>query len=221
MGVPNERYYYGDLRLWQHGLEHAEAPSRGQLLSFQGVDQLRALVIPASPNNDLEVGVRCFGAPNPASKTRAGFRAILRAMRAALEARSARGDPLVWVEDDTRSKAVSAYAAPTVTSAAHGLSTGDVVLIRRLGAGLFSLVTVTVTGANTFTVAAVAGTALHAIAAADEIHLVEGYWLGMVFAGLDRIEPAPDQDWWSDGIGYRFKGSGSSTYARTTATVGS
>lgn len=220
MAAPNERYFYGDLRLWQYGLDHVEAPMRGQLLKFQGVDQKRALVIPASANNELELKVRCFGAPNPASKTRRGFRAVLRAMRVALEDRSLRADPVVWVEDDARSKAVTGFATPTITSAGHGFSNGDVVLVRRLGAGLFSLATVGAAAANTFQVTPVAGTTLHAIAAADEIHLVEGYWLGMTFAGLDEVAPG-DEDWWTEGIGYRFAGSGSTSYARTTAAVGS
>lgn len=220
MAGPNERYFYGDLRLWQHGLDHVEAPARGQLLSFQGVDQKRALVIPASANHQLELAVRCFGAPNPASKTRRGFRAILRALRVALEDRSLRADPVVWVEDDSRSKVVGGYAAPTITSVAHGFADGDVVLVRRLGAGLFSLATVSAAAADTFVVTAVAGTALHAIAAADEIHLVEGYWAGMVFAGLAPVTPG-DEDWWTEGLEYRFSGSGSSSYARTTAAVGS
>lgn len=220
MAAPNERYFYGDFRLYHHGLEHVEVPARGQLLSFQGVDQKRALVIPASANHQLELQVRCFGAPNTASKTRRGFRALLRALRVALEDRSLRADPVVWVEDDSRSKSVTSFGAPTVTSAGHGFSNGDVVLVRRLGAGLFSLATVSNAAANTFDVTAVAGTALHAIAAADEIHLVEGYWTGMVFAGLEPVQPG-EEDWWSDGVGYRFAGSGSSSYARTGASVGS
>lgn len=220
MAAPNERYFWGDFRLYQHGYDHAEVPVRGQLLKFQGTDQKRALVIPASSNNELGLEVRCFAPPNSASKDRKGFRSILRAVRVALEDRSLRADPVVWVEDDSRSKVVGGYAAPTVTSVAHGFSNTDVVLVRRAGAGLFSLGVVSAVAADTFVITATGGTALHAIAAGDEIHLVEGWWSGMVYAGLDRIPPGED-DSWSDAAVYRFAGSGSSSYARTTASVGS
>lgn len=217
---PTERYYFGDLRLWQLGLDHVEAGDRAGNLSFEGVDRKRRLVIPASPNVGLELLVRCVGSPNPASVDRKGFRAALRAMRVALEDRADRADPVVWIEDDRRSKTVTGWAAPTVTCAAHGYANGDVVLVRRLGAGLWSLATVSNVAAGTFDLTAVTGTALHAIAAADEIHLVEGYWLGMVASSPERVEPG-EEDWWAEAIGYRFVGSGSTTYARTAAAVGS
>lgn len=220
MAAPQERYYFGDVRLHKHGIDHVGAPARRVMQTFDGVDQIRALVLPASASNSRGVRVRCFAAPNAASPDRKGFRSDLEAMARLLEARSLRSDPLVWIEDDTLSKAVGGYAAPAVTCVAHGRTTGDVVLIRRLGLGLFSLATVTVTGADTFNVAAVAGTALHAIAAADEIHLVEEYYLGMAFAAMGEVQPG-EGDFWSDGVQYGFLGSGSVWYARTASSVGS
>lgn len=220
MATPNERYYFGDVRLYQHGLEHVEDPQRQVLQSFTGVDRERVLVIPASPNHGLGLEVKCFGAPNAASVTRKGLRAILRAMRELLESRSTRADPVVWVEDDSTLRVLSGVAGPLMTSANHPYVVGDRLLIRRTGAGLWSLVSVLTTpGANTFTAAAVAGTVLHALQPGDQVLLVEGYWVGMVFQAMPRVDPA-EEDWWAAAISYRFLGSGTYTYARTTASVG-
>ncbi len=218
--TPNERYFYGEFRLWQDGLDHHELPTRGTLQTFQGVDRLRGLVIPASPGNLLGLEVRTVGNPNPSTRTRRGFRAIIRAVRVGLEARSARSDPVTWVEDSTVSDSVDSYAAPTVTAAGHTYINGDVVLIRRAGLGLWSLATVSNVGAGVFDVAAVTGGQLHAIAGSDEIHLVEAYWLGMVLAGAPTVAPA-GPDHYAMEIRHSFLGAGLYDYARTTATVGS
>lgn len=220
-GTPTDRYYFGDFKLWGPGIDHAEIPARGTLQEFQGVDQEHALLIPASSNTSLRLRVRTFGEPNPASKTRPGFRSVLAGERRGLVVRSEVADPLVWIEDDTVTDTVSSYAAPTITAAGHPFANGDVVLVRRAGLGLWSLATVSNAAANTFDVAAVAQTTLHAIAAADEIYLVEAYWLGMIFENLDTVPPKDDGDWYADELAYTFAGAGRYVYERTAAAVGS
>lgn len=218
MADANERFYWGDFRLGQHGVEHVENPDRGTVQEFEGVDQKRRLVIANSANSGLELVVTVLLTTSSAPSRKA-FRSALRATRVALEDRSLRQDPVVWVEDTTLSKAVGSYAAPVVTSVAHGRANGDVVLIRRAGAGLWTLATLSSVGADVFTVTAVTGGQVHAIAAADEIHLVEEYWTDMVMAAQPRVPPASGDHWGL--LEYSFKGSGRFSYARTSASVGS
>lgn len=222
MGAATGRAYYGDFRLWREGIEYVERPARASVQEFEGVDQDFALVIPSSVNARLEVLVRCLGYPNPVQRDRAGFRSILRAVRAGMQARADRLDALVWIEDDTTLRTLSGVAGPLQTSAPHGYSTGDVLLIRRAGVGLWTLLTATVVGADTFTGAAVTGTILHALQPGDEVLRVDAYWVGMVAQPFPQaVEPQDSGDYWNPSIEYAFQGSGEHTYARAAATVGS
>ena len=222
MSTPTERYYYGDFRLWKHGRGHVEQWSRQTTLVFDGVDQVYGLVVPAAPSALLDVTVACMGPPNPAANTQAGWRSVVRAVGAGLLDRSARADPVVWIQDDTVTDTVDAFGDPLLTANGHPFANDDVVLIRRAGAGLWSLATVSVALTNSFHVTAVTGTSLHAIQAGDEIYLVEAYWLGMV-SKLMRPVPVPDEDadTFADKVEYEFQGSGRYTYSRTAAAVGS
>ncbi len=221
-GTPTDRYYFGDFRLWLQGIDHAELPARGVLQEFQGVDQTHGLMIPASSNTTLRIRVRTFGAPNPSSIDRKGFRSVLAQVRAGLVARSLRADPLVWIEDDTVTDTVTSFAGSTITAAGHPFADGDVVLVRRLGVGLWSLATVSAAGAGGFDVTAVGTTTLHAIQPADEIYRVEGYYLGAIAEGIDTVPPKDDGDFYADELAYTFATSGLYTYERTAAaTVGS
>src|ERR1051326_142909 len=189
------RYYWGDFRLWREGIAHVEEDQAGETEEHHGVYRKAALHVPDSPNWSLGGAVSCLGAPNPNSKDQKGWRATYRALRVALRDRSLVAYPLVWVEDEGTLKAVTSYVAGVLTSAAHGRSNGDVVLIRRAGIGLFSLATVGGATADTFTLTAIAGTTLHAIAAADEILLVEGYWLPMLYKGVGPTPFTGKGDW--------------------------
>lgn len=221
-GAATCRAYYGDFRLWREGIDYLERPARAAVQEFEGVDQDLALVIPSSVNARLEVLVRTLGYPNPVQKDRAGFRAILRAVRAGLQARADRLDPLVWIEDDTTLRVLAAASPSLQTTAPHGYSTGDRLLIRRAGVGLWTLLAATVTGADTFTGSAVTGTQLHAIAAGDEVLRVDAYWVGMVAQPFPQpVEPRDEGDFWNPRVEYIFKGSGEHTYSRAVATVGS
>ena len=218
--MATNRYHWGDLRLWHHGKTHIveDAPTVEQV--FQGVDRTRALIVPGSSNDMLSVEVRTLGMPNANALSQAGVKTQERAMRAAIRARRATLYPLAWTVDDTTVKAVGSFSTPTVTCVAHGRSTSDVVLIRRAGAGLYSLATVTYVDADNFTVAAVTGTSLHAIAASDEIHLVEWYLLGCRCVGMSPVTPTPGKgEWFAPDVAYRFMSSGQYEYSRTTATA--
>lgn len=220
-GAPTSRYYFGDFRLWKCGDTHLEDPTRQPVQEHVGVDNDHVLVVTNTLGQGLGLAVLCVGEPNPVATNAKGWRALKAALRTGLWARGLRKDPVTWVADDTRSKAVTSWAAPTVTSAAHGFSNGDVVLVRRAGLGLWSLAAVSAAAANTFNLTAVAGTSLHAIQAADELHLVEAYYLGM--ASLGFVAPVPDErgDWMAERVTYNFRGAGRYTYNRTAATVGS
>jgi hypothetical protein len=221
VGAPTGRVYYGDLRLWREGIAPEERYGRILLQEFQGIDQARVLVIAASANAGLDLEVRCLGFPNPSAKNRRGWIAVKRALRVAMDARIHRTDPVVWIEDDTTRRVVTSYGgSPAVNVAGgHPHANGDVVLIRRLGVGLFSLGTVMNATGTAFDVASVLmpGLPLHAIQAGDEILLVEAYWPGMVWRDF---EPRGEQGWYAKDVAYSFRGSGSASYARTTAAVG-
>lgn len=214
------RYHWGDLRLWHHGKTHIvdDAPTLDQV--FQGTDRTRVLIVPVSQNDQASIEVHTVGMPHPTQPDQAGVKTQERAMRAAIRSRRAVLYPVAWTVDDTTVKVVGSYAAPTVTCVGHGRATGDVVLIRRAGAGLFSIATVTVTGADTFTIVTVSGASLHAIAAGDEIHLVEWYMLGCRCVGMSPVAPVPGKgEWFAPDVTYRFTSSGQYEYNRTTATA--
>lgn len=221
MGTPTGRLYYGEFRLWREAYEPQEVPNRGVLQTFQGVDQLEELVVPSSPNHGLELVATCLGFPNPASATTKGWVALARGLRRALWDRSLRMDPLVWVEDDTTLRVLSGVAGPLQTSAAHGYSTGDVLLIRRAGAGLWSLVTATVVGPTTFNAVAVTGTSLHALAPGDEVLRAEAWWVSCAFAGLEPMKAGPGGRYFAQEVVYKFRTSGRYSGTRTAAAVGS
>lgn len=219
--TPTARFYFGDFRLWKAADTFDAAPTRLPVQEHVGVDQDRVLVVSNTLGAGVVLTALCAGEPNPVARNQRGWKSLSAALRAGLEARGTRKDPFVWVADDTRSKAVTSYAAPTVTRAAHGFSNGDVLLVRRAGVGLWSLVTVSGAAAGTFDVAAVTGTSLHAIAGGDELHLVEAYHLGMAYVGLQGSGLDPRGDWLAERIAYTFRGSGRYTYHRTAASVGS
>lgn len=222
MAAHKPRAFWGDLGLWREGIVAVEADEMAEPQVHAGADRADALVVPVG-GGSLAVEVRCLGAPHPSSKDQKGWRATYAAMRAALRTRALRTDPLVWVADDTTLRTIDAVSPNLRTSAAHGLANGDVVLIRRAGAGLYSLGVVTVVDTDEFNVAAVTGApALHAIAAADQVYLVEQYWLPMAYRSLGPAQPRGDGDWYASELVYSFRGSGRYTYSRTAAsTVGS
>lgn len=222
MGTASGRAYYGDFRLWREVYEPAQLWTRGVLQEHKGVDRARMLVTGRSANAGMPVQVRCAVPPNPDARTLAGLVALQRAQLVALTDRAQRTDPLVWVAEDSTLHTVSAYAAPQVTSAGHPLANGDVVLLRKAtgGVGEYLLGLVSNVAANTYDVASLEPAGVHVPVAGTQALLVEAYWRGMV---LESVPPPALEDggWWAREALYGFKGSGTYTYARTTANVGS
>lgn len=220
MGAATGRLYYGDFRLWREAIAPEERYARTLMQEFQGIDQPRVLVIAASANAGVDLEARCLGFPNPDSKTRKGWVAVKRALRLGMEARIHRTDPVVWIEDDTTLRVVTSLGSPFIQIAGgHPYVNGDIVLVRRAGVGLFSLGAVLNATGTAFDLSSLTvGIPLHAIMAGDEVLLVEAYWLGMVWRDF---EPKNEMGWWAKEVGYTFRGSGASSYARTLAAVGS
>ncbi len=205
--------FYGDLKLETELRSIIPSESRGNAQVHVGVDRLRALHVTSSPNYSVSLEVHCFWGPETDfSKT--GFRAREMAQREALVARSESLHPVFWIEDDTLSKTVGSYSAPTVTSTSHGFSDGDVVLIRRLGSGLYTYGAISNATTNTFDLAD-----NHGITTSDDIHLVESYWAGMVYGQMGAIQPSEHGDYYAEDVPYSFSGSGDSTYQRTSITL--
>lgn len=205
--------FFGDLKLPSEMRYVIPEHVRGVSQVHQGVDRARALHMPTSPNFTVNLLVRCFWAPET-DYSKAGFRAREYAVRDALITRSEATYPLVWVETDI-GKTVSSYSAPTVTCTAHGLSNGDVVLIRRNGQDLYTLGAISSVATNTFEV-----TAGHAIQNGDDVHLVQAYWEGMIFQDMSAIEPVEAAgDYYAEAVDYRFFGGGTVTYNATSITL--
>ncbi len=205
--------FYGDLKLHSELRSIIPSETRGQTQTHQGVDRLRALHITTSPNYSTSLEVHCFWEPE-SDFSKKGFRSREMAQREALIARSESTHPVFWIEDDTLSKTVGSYSAPTVTSAAHGFSNGDVVLIRRLGSGLYTYGTISNVTTNTFDLGD-----SHGIATGDDIHLVEGYWAGMIYGQMGAMRPSEHGDYYAEDVTYSFSGDGAATYQRTSITL--
>lgn len=186
--------------------------SRGLTQTFQGVDRTRGLVVPNSPNWLLNLEVITAVSPE-STYTKAAFRAREIATVNALVARSEAVAPVVWIEDSTKSKTVGSITGTTVTTTGHGFSTGDRVLIRRTGLGLYSVCTVGTTTSNTFVVSG----ATHTIQAGDDIHLIEEYHGEMAYTGSDAIQSPGD--YYTESWSHKFMGPGSTYYTRTTVTL--
>lgn len=213
-------YAWGSLFLWREGIVAEEADELAPPQEHVGVDQDTRLLVPSSRNAKLVLPVRCLGAPHPDHlEAQKGWRATWGAIRAALRARMGRSDPVVWILDGEAKKTVQSYAAPTITTTTpHGLVVGDVALVRRSGTATYSLGAVATTpSSTTFTMTQTYGA--HAIAASDEVHLVEAYWAPMLYVSAAPAPFTGQGDWYSKEVIYTFVGSGSTVYRRTAAAA--
>lgn len=215
MADPHERFYFGDWALWGAGVDHYEDGGRTVTQEFAGVDHTHATVLPASSNMDFTLEVQTLGEPNPNARTRKGWRSTMSKIRTDLNLRSLRADPVVWIEDTTKSKVVQSYVDPVISSPAHGFVNDDRVLIRRLGAGLFTLGKVLNAAADSFEVSDELAVPGHAIAANDDILLVESYWAALVCTRPPMAQPNEDGDYYAMGLTWRFRGNGRFVYHRT------
>lgn len=122
----HKRAIFGNLRLWSHARTLQEQEDRANPVQVAlGVDQPRALRIPASPNVDGGIEVVTWGGPG-AAKTQAAWIAQKAAIRAALRARHEYAMPLVWVEDDDFAAVLASGTGTSYqTTAPHPFTAGD------------------------------------------------------------------------------------------------
>lgn len=221
--MSNKRAYWGDLRLWYAAINYVESTPRGASITVPGIDRTEALHIHTSPNFGGDVEIHTVFLPS--ALTQEDHRARVAAMLTALEARAGLNQPahpLVWVADNARSRVVDSYAAPVVTSAGHGFANGDVVLMRRLGPGLYGVGYVSNVTANTFTVVFEndwgGG---YAVQGGDDILLVERVWAGHGYQGMGPLplDPASGGDYFAADTVYTFSGSRASGYTRTVVDL--
>lgn len=216
MAMKEPRIYWGDLRLWRTARAVVAGDNRGGMQVYEGIDADDALVMPASPNFSTELECHTLFDPYPDASgdyTRVSFRSCIEAMVLALKARAETRHPLCYIDDvAVAATATTVSGTPTgtgpytITTAVnpHGFAVGNVVLIRRLGSGLYTLRAVASTpAANTFTIASQD----HSIASGDNILLVHQYWDQMVYAGKGNIGLNPDKNWFNDDAVYTFKGT--------------
>ena len=206
------RAYFGDLLLPDYLLGIVPEQQR-QMQVHPGVDRDYALHVPSSPNVSTRLMVQTLWTDS--NYTKRGFRSMEMVVRAALIARAGATHPVVWVESETPSTTVASSSGAVITTTANpnGFTTGDVVLIRRSGVGLYTLGSVTARTSNSITVAA-----SHTYHAGDTIQLVEAYWSAFIWDSLQAIPLSGQSDSYTDAASFLFVGAGGTTYHRTTAT---
>lgn len=212
------RYYWGDLLLWKTGLDHEDSgEALGAVQEFGGVDQTQALIVPTSRAWKRKVNVSCFFDPYADAYgryTRASHRANVASLYDALRTRSDTRYPLFYCDDVSGAAVVSTYVGNILTTvAAHGLTTGDVVLIRRNGQDLFTYGSITVTGGSTFTIAS-----SHSILAGDNVLLVNEYWTAMSYVSQEGIKRQDDGAYYAKEVVYPFVGGVTTHYPRQSVT---
>lgn len=223
MSATRRRAYWGDLRLWYHARTYTEDMKRTGHATYPGVDRGEALQIGPSPSFVSRVEVTTFFAPTSAY-TQAAYRAAVAAMLDALRERASiaqPGHPLVWVGDNDRSRALASGAtAPYATTAPHGLTVGERVLIRALGVGDYMYGSVATTpGASTFTVTPLATGSAYAPAAGHDVLVAERVWPGAFFEAMPALAAGPKGDFYNAAAKYAFYGSRVGVYTATAVDL--
>lgn len=222
------RAYWGDLRLWYYGRTYTEAMRRGARITHMGVDREEALPVGSNPNFTSEVEVVTFFAPPKVSSvvpyTREAFRAHVAGLMDALKVRAGLtvpGATLVWVEDNTKGGSVSGYAAGVyTTSAPHGLTSGDRVLLRKNATVRgYAYGTATVTASDKFTLSALETGSGFVAGTGFDVLLVERAWPGHFFDSMEPVRSRGQGDYFDPAATFRFFGSRASVYTRTTVDL--
>jgi hypothetical protein len=179
------RAYWGDLLLPKihRKTEVSDVFEAPQI--HKGIDRASARILSINRNWSAQLAVRTFWSPD-ADYTAKAHEAYEAAFRAAVLARCEVPYPLFEVEDADMQ--VLSSVTPITTTTPHGWSTGNVVLVRRLGVGLYTYGAITVTGASTFTIVS-----QHAIAIGDKVFKVHRYWLYAHLAGTPRTTLKKDK----------------------------
>lgn len=224
----HKRAIFGNLRLWSHARSLNEQEDRGNPAQVAlGVDQGRALVIPASPNAHGGIEVVTWGGPGSV-KTQAAWIAMKAAIRAALRARHEYGFPLVWVEDDTYDRVVESGAGTGyVFTANHAFVTGDVLFFYRpsdatdrASLHAFGWAEVTATpAADAVTLDADPSTDDYAPEAGDLVVRVSSLFTPLYCGGIRQMGRPGRGDYYSPEIVWPFTGVPTTEIHRTTETL--
>lgn len=225
----SKRAIFGNLRLWSHARRLEEQEDRGFPAQVaMGVDQDRALVIPASPNVHGGIDVVTWGGPT-ATLTQAAWIAQKAEIRAALRARHGYGFPLVWCEDDAYDEVVaSGSGTGYVTSSAHAYVVGDVLFFYRpsddedrAAIHAFGWGEVTATPSSTgITLDADPSTDDYAPEAGDLIVRVSSLFTPLYCGGVRQMgKPGKGGDYYSPEIVWPFTGVPTTEIHRTTGSL--
>jgi len=210
-----KRAYFGDLRLWYYGRGYVETMRARTEVVHDGIDREEALVVSANPNFESMIDVETVFAPG-AGMTQDEFRAHVAAMLDALRSRAGMADaghPLVWLDDVSLASVLSSGAtAPYATTGAHGLTTGDRVLIRALGEGDYDLAQVLTTPTSTtFTAGSLATGSAYSPASGHDVLVVSRAWLDCSFREFlplprgGSAEAGAGGDYFAPVATYRFR----------------
>lgn len=226
--MSSARCYWGDLRLWYYAKTYTESMERQGRIVHVGVDREEALQIGANPNFVGEIDITTVFAPPKVGAavpyTRQAFRAHVAAMMDALKTRAGLAQPgavLVWTEDISLSRSLSSVVAGTyTTSSAHGMSTGDRVLIRNdATVGGYAYGSITSTGASTFTFSSLESGTAYSPGNGWQVILVERAW---PMQYLREVAPLPSLgtgDYFNPAATFGFYGSRQNAYCRTAVNL--
>jgi len=226
--MSSARAYWGDLRLWYYGRTYTESMDRQGRILHLGVDREEAIAVGSNPNWSGEIEVTTMFAPPKVGASvpysREAYRAHVAAMMDALKTRSGASQPgavLVWVEDIDRARVLSSVVSGTyTTTAAHGMSTGDRVLIRvDSTAGGYAYGTITNTGASTFTFSAIETGSAYSPGNGYDVILVERAWPRQFVAGMEPLPSRGQGDYFDPAAVYRFFGPRTNAYTRTAVNL--
>lgn len=226
--MSSARAYWGDLRLWYYGRTYVESMERQGRITHLGVDREEALQVGSNPNFVGEIEVTTMFAPpkvgGSVPYTRQAFRSHVAAMMDALKTRAGLAQPgavLVWVEDVALARELSSVVTGTyTTTAAHGMSTGDRVLIRNDSTtGGYAYGSITNTGASTFTFSAIETGSAYSPGSGYDVLVVERAWPMQYLAGMEPLPSRGQGDFFDPAAVYRFYGSRANAYSRTAVNL--
>jgi len=228
--VGNKRAYFGNLLLWSHARHPVRAQDRGNPPQVgMGVDQDRAIVIPASVNETGGIDVTTYGEPH-ANLTQEAWIDLKDAMIDALAVRKPYAQPLVWCADDARNRVLDSGSGTSyVSTAAHGFAVGDrLFFVRRTEttteAALhyygWTKVTSTPSG-TTFGVDVDPTTAHYTPTAGDALVVISSLWYPLCALRVDPITPqgGPKGDYYHGALVWRFVGVPTTRLSRIGASV--
>jgi hypothetical protein len=213
----SKRAYFGTLPLWSHLRRATPGEERANPVDVVlGVDQPRALFIPASENAAGGVEVLTWGAPNQVQDDQDGWNATRSAIKLAVRARMPYGFPLVLNHDDGLDRLIDNGASDTYEfTAPHAFAVGDVLYFVRPSTAtdraslhLFGWSTVeSIPDATSVVLAADPGTDDYAPEAGDLVMRAATLFHPLHLPAAPQFAQAKTGDHYSPEIAWRFVGT--------------